>query len=744
MDDRVVTLKVTHVRLLAPDSTPVEKMLTVDRTFFTTIRDKDSLLNLLSSSGVEVPENRAFLKLSRKSKKNKKYVGLENVDDFKALVRSLKVKNVVLILNDSSPVSLGSTPSSLEPAVTADGKKPNLGTLGDALVEAAFEHFRDIIKDLKAFTADSFTQGEQAEAKTSEKTEPSPFAHIVHPNTTCDVCHPNEFVPIRGARYKCLVCEDYDLCEKCESAQHTISRMDHGHCHTHPMAKILDTNFRGFNFKPFHQRYPPFSRIGPATMTREGEDLFYDIPFGNCTSANKMRIETFLRGGKVTNFFDNVNAFIEDSDRYKELCALLEDDSAENDVKFALLKSIIEAYKETRADPKEEEEKVTEVFPGAQASIVVEESSKGIATKPSGHEVVVKTKKHTDYHKVISILLQNTSPYTIAGGDLKFEFFNDNENESVIVKGATSIRPGQTRFYNLGKLSDKFRELSGKRLRISTYDSGIVLEGDYHEDRLSTLAVTVKDIPEFETSSVKPLDQVDFNKLDIVNVTLVPKHPGVVQMIITNMSNKAIDCSDLRFELINCFGQNVSSVVVHKKHGILSGKSTKFNITMNNAHLKYPFKLIMKNEFLTGQCEMSLKNLTGTFRFEADGNSAKEETPEEVKGEEMEDTETDTGSENMAEGPTAVLETVNETGALGVDDFSSSPAGSVHSMVLPSLPKENLEESKMSEYLSAGSTIEDKEVSDDAEEYDMISVGETEDDLTSDFEVLSPVNSNTQ
>jgi hypothetical protein len=36
----------------------------------------------------------------------------------------------------------------------------------------------------------------------------------IHPNVICDGCEK----PLVGHRFKCLVCDDYDLCSVCESA----------------------------------------------------------------------------------------------------------------------------------------------------------------------------------------------------------------------------------------------------------------------------------------------------------------------------------------------------------------------------------------------------------------------------------------------------------------------------------------------------------------------------------------------
>ena len=50
--------------------------------------------------------------------------------------------------------------------------------------------------------------------------------NITHDKISCDVC---TVYPIKGRRFNCMVCPDYDLCEKCEAS----------HPHNHPMMRIL-------------------------------------------------------------------------------------------------------------------------------------------------------------------------------------------------------------------------------------------------------------------------------------------------------------------------------------------------------------------------------------------------------------------------------------------------------------------------------------------------------------------------
>ena len=68
-----------------------------------------------------------------------------------------------------------------------------------------------------------------------------PRHDLVHPNVHCDgiACKGNKNA-IRGARYKCAVCPDFDLCERCETDQSfkPAETSVQGHHSSHPMVKI--------------------------------------------------------------------------------------------------------------------------------------------------------------------------------------------------------------------------------------------------------------------------------------------------------------------------------------------------------------------------------------------------------------------------------------------------------------------------------------------------------------------------
>jgi len=57
------------------------------------------------------------------------------------------------------------------------------------------------------------------------------FAETIHENTSCDVCKKD---PIKGNRYKCSVCENFDLCDSC------FLNRKHSE---HPLIKLKDLKY---------------------------------------------------------------------------------------------------------------------------------------------------------------------------------------------------------------------------------------------------------------------------------------------------------------------------------------------------------------------------------------------------------------------------------------------------------------------------------------------------------------------
>mmetsp|Transcript_11452 Transcript_11452/g.14149 ORF Transcript_11452/g.14149 Transcript_11452/m.14149 type:complete len:211 (-) Transcript_11452:76-708(-) len=59
-------------------------------------------------------------------------------------------------------------------------------------------------------------------------------ASFSHPGVTCDVCNSRDFT---GIRFKCMDCDDYDLCETC-AAEGAISK---DHKRDHRMEQIMES-----------------------------------------------------------------------------------------------------------------------------------------------------------------------------------------------------------------------------------------------------------------------------------------------------------------------------------------------------------------------------------------------------------------------------------------------------------------------------------------------------------------------
>ena len=67
----------------------------------------------------------------------------------------------------------------------------------------------------------------QSQIKVENQSKIQEEVQIVHPHFICDGCGAD---PIIGCRFKCVVCADFDLCEKCESTsnhEHAFLKIKH-------------------------------------------------------------------------------------------------------------------------------------------------------------------------------------------------------------------------------------------------------------------------------------------------------------------------------------------------------------------------------------------------------------------------------------------------------------------------------------------------------------------------------------
>mmetsp|Transcript_10030 Transcript_10030/g.11416 ORF Transcript_10030/g.11416 Transcript_10030/m.11416 type:complete len:113 (+) Transcript_10030:948-1286(+) len=94
----------------------------------------------------------------------------------------------------------------------------NYGDLKSKVTQLAKEQLTELLPKILDECKDYFQ-------KQKASHEENKFKQVIHRNVTCDNCQAS---PILGVRYRCVVCEDYDLCSKCECED----------IHKHPMLKI--------------------------------------------------------------------------------------------------------------------------------------------------------------------------------------------------------------------------------------------------------------------------------------------------------------------------------------------------------------------------------------------------------------------------------------------------------------------------------------------------------------------------
>lgn len=177
-----------------------EASLEVQRDMIDSLASRATMIEyLVKEMGGGMQVNIDSLVLERKSKKKKRYVTLESALDFKEMMRSLKVKDSL----------------KLRIAEQCHWNSPSGG---------------------------SHDAGKIAFLESQEK-ETLPFSLSKaenHDGVLCDSCFTMQSpTPIRGLRYKCVICPNFDLCEACFSRRNQIVNHDA----SHPMLAVDNPQF---------------------------------------------------------------------------------------------------------------------------------------------------------------------------------------------------------------------------------------------------------------------------------------------------------------------------------------------------------------------------------------------------------------------------------------------------------------------------------------------------------------------
>ena len=639
-----------------------EFSLVLERSELSAVKDKNVLTSLIMSKGYLKDVNPLKLSYRRKSKKSKRYVALETPEDFKTLGRSLKVKSLVrLQLRDS-------THETSAPTATDQQFPVDLGKMANALVEAAIEHFKEIVQELST-----------SHVKPLDKADLPPSL-VVHESASCDKCSPTAYKPIRGVRFRCLVCPDFDLCGECEAELQKLKECVGGHEPDHTMAKII---------KPEGRFEIPSSSNQPSVL---------DMQLNNFGPEDKDVIQTFLANEDSREIMSNFLRILHNSRRYQELLGLISSDTSEDsELQHAKILSLLES------------------------------ALKSNQVNDTSGNVQFKKKELASNSGILSVVLTNSSNVPVGGGDLEFRFSaGATAKESFWVNNTLPILPGRKKRFNLPSLPSKFTDLGDIELSIWA-GSVKILECPFLLDDTPNFELTPDLVVENNNSSDMALENEE-----VLAVKIVPISSGMATVHLSNLTSRDFDCGNITFKVMNCFGQTICDMSIRKLHGIKSQRSAKFNIPLSSGHMKFPFKLLISNGAITAVWELNAKQLSGVFKISEEGTGDTKNDGESTDfvdaGKEIEDIEGQSVSES--------LEKSREISQSSQVILPNLPRESLNNSKLSSSEYEDAESSLIA--------AEQESNTDDISDYDIISVdGDVvdEDDETSDFEVLSTVTS---
>ena len=177
----------------------------------------------------EIQEKKEIKEEESEEESKIEYTQLENNESFDSLKESLKSEEnedrirPAIVHVEPEKEKVVENGQKLEPAPEsrikiADENLINYVDLKAKVTQLAKEQMNELLPKI---LDECKTYVQQQKACQEENR----FKQVIHRNVVCDGCNVS---PILGVRYKCVVCEDYDLCAQCEAKDN----------HKHPMLKI--------------------------------------------------------------------------------------------------------------------------------------------------------------------------------------------------------------------------------------------------------------------------------------------------------------------------------------------------------------------------------------------------------------------------------------------------------------------------------------------------------------------------
>lgn len=675
-----ISLKVSLVK---NDQTR-DKFVSISSTLLNSLASKAKLMTFILKDVFEenVTVDEKYVedcRLERKSKRHKRFVPLHTSEDFKELMRSLRVKNHVKLavylpeVCSTPPLSESPLSEALEQIkkISSGLQKSELWDLFKSMTLKSDPDFH-----VENKSVESFTRTEEA---------------VVHPRILCDFCHPSDdSEELKGTRYKCTVCQNFDLCEKCYMSRVSIF----GHLPTHEMISIPKPS-DSFSARLLYLHFTDIQR--PADYSRGTK-----IVESSSTASSSV-----AEAQEATDL----------STEYKELLSLIPDVECN---KFDVIKSLIQ---EKYHYPRNNGDSEREVGAGSVEEKYYENEVEGIEYDSEedvcGQNIVWRFAKKGD---AIHLFMENRSSVPLLKGPITVK--HSIEDETIIqLEMESDLLPDEVACFDL---SDVDSALLSRHNFTRFWIEGPVFEAKC----MKPIYLSHSGIPLIGNEPAEPIISTEALTLE---VTVVPKGKLLSQIMLANKSNIPFDARGLTISVVNCLDRVVALVTVKRKHAILPGRIAKFNVPVNNTHFKYPFKILIESEMLSSSCDLSLKQLSGVLRSKVVTESGHEvshhadkhmvEEHEEEPHSLTEDTDI---IEKLTESNLATVAIKEQEDQPNVSHESQLFKGSQHSLIIPSMPLQVKESIPMTEATNSS----------DHEDYDVISIADGE-ETQSDYEVLS-------